>query len=140
MMTCFRAMGTSLLVLFCLAPAGCSTKTDVVQSETENLSKIRGAYEEAVARLGRPPRNLNELTPSLRKVGDPGELLRSRTGEPYEIVWGVNPRKFSQKASFPGIIAYEKTGVNGKHYVVTSMGVAPLADEELSRIIAAQKQ
>jgi hypothetical protein len=42
MMNWFRALGASLLVLFCLAPAGCSTKTAVVQTETENLSKIRG--------------------------------------------------------------------------------------------------
>lgn len=135
----FRAANTSLLILFCLSPAGCSTKTDVVQKETENLRKIGAAYEEAFVRLGRPPRTMNELAPSLRKVGEPEELLRSRTGEPYEIVWGVNPRGFSRKANFPNIIAYEKTGVNGTHYIVTSMGVAPLPDEELSRILAAQK-
>jgi hypothetical protein len=126
------------LVVFGLAPAACSRRPDVVSAETENLSKIRGAYEAASAQLHRPPRGMEELTPHLRKVGAPDELLRSRTGEPFRIVWKTDPRGFSRKANYPNIIAYESTGVNGQHYVVTSMGVAPLTDEELARILAAQ--
>ena len=111
----------------------------VLLSETENLAKVREAYNAAYAGLKRGPKNMNELTPYLKKVGNPDELLRSRSGEPYEIVWGVNPRGFSKQAESPIVIAYEKTGVGGKHYVATAMGVVILSDEELARVIGAQK-
>jgi hypothetical protein len=142
MLRWFRAPGMSLFILVFLSPLGCSNKKldmEVVQKETENLRKVYDAYVAASGQLRRPPQNMDELTPYLRKAGTPEELLRSRTGEPYEIVWKVNPRGFSQKASYPNILAYEKTGVNGSHYIVTSMGVASVSDEELSRILAAQK-
>jgi hypothetical protein len=56
----------------------------VVTKETGNLRKVREAYVTATKQLGRPPRNMDELTPSLKQIGDPQELMRSRTGEPYE--------------------------------------------------------
>jgi hypothetical protein len=137
----FRLSGVFLLILLGLGTAGCTKKLDLeaLQKETENLRKVRDAYVAATTQLQRPPQNMNELTPHLRKQGSPEEMLRSRTGEPYEIVWKTDPNRFSKKASYPNIIAYEKTGVNGMHYVATSMGVAAISDEELSRVLAAQK-
>jgi hypothetical protein len=127
------------LLLACLWSGSCSSKPDVVTSETVNLSKVREAYLAAAKRLGRPPRNLDELKPSLQQIGDPQELLRSRTGEPLEIVWNRNPRGVSKKDNYPNILAYERFAVAGMHYIVTSMGVAPLSDEELTRRLAEQK-
>jgi hypothetical protein len=79
--------------------------------DTENLTSIRKAYMAATNRLGRPPKNLEELKSSLNVEGNADELLVSpNDGLPYVIVFGADPRKY--------VIAYEQKGVDGVRMVV----------------------
>jgi hypothetical protein len=90
---------------------GCSRSRGVASKDTENLTSIRKAYMAATTRLGRPPKNLEELEPSLKTEGNVDELLVSpNDGLPYIIVFGADPRRH--------VIAYEQKGADGVRMVV----------------------
>src|SRR2546423_7182702 len=66
--------------LLLLGAMGCgSSPTEVgeVPRSIQNLKQIGTAYLDAMARLERPPKNVEELKPSLKKFGDPAVILRS---------------------------------------------------------------
>ena len=122
-----------------LVLAGCSSSPAVKPDETQNLRKIQTAYDAAARQLGRPPANLDELRPHLASLGDADAILRSpRDGQPYVIVWGVDPRQ--ARTMPPPLVAYEKAGANGKHYALTVMGVVPMSDAELANVLPAGQQ
>jgi hypothetical protein len=101
-------------------------------SETENLSKIERAFDNATAKLGHPPANVEQLKPFLQEFGDAEQILRSpRDGEPYVIIYGVDIRKPFEMP--PPIWAHEKSGANGKRYVLTVMGSRSMTDEEFAK-------
>jgi len=79
--------------------------------DTENLAAIYKAYVAATDRLGHPPKNLEELKPSLAAEGSADQLLVSpNDGLPYIIVYGADYHKH--------VIAYEQKGVNGVRMAV----------------------
>jgi hypothetical protein len=79
--------------------------------ESENITAIRKAYVAATNRLGHPPKNLDELRPSLDAEGNADDLLISpNDGLPYVIVYGADPKKH--------VMAYEAKGVDGVRMVV----------------------
>lgn len=90
-----------------------------------NLVTLAGAYMHATDALKRPPGNLDELKPHLaRLVPDAETLLRSPRDEvDYVIVWGVDYRDMRYRqvdgpSGAGAIVAYEKIGRKGRHYVV----------------------
>jgi hypothetical protein len=100
-------------VLVSVAAGGCSGRGAPGGSskDTENLTSIRKAYMAATTRLGRPPKNLDELKPSLAAEGNVEELLISpNDGLPYVIIYGADPRKH--------VMAYEQKGADGVRMVV----------------------
>lgn len=99
-----------------------------------NLSYLAMAYSQYATQRGQPPRNIGDITPSLKKFGDPEELLRSpRDGKPYTIVWGVNRRQKPGTGGSPPVIAYEQEGKNGLRQVVDlSLRVRECSAEEIS--------
>ena len=107
-----RGLSFVFLALAPVASSGCSRGSDGAPSkDTENLTSVRKAYVAATNRLGRPPKNLEELRPSLMAEGNADELLVSpNDGLPYIIVFGADPRKH--------VIAYEQKGVDGVRMVV----------------------
>jgi hypothetical protein len=107
-----RGIAVVALALAALTLGGCSGGSGGAPSkDTENLTSIRKAYLAATNRLGRPPKNLDELKPSLNAEGNADELLVSpNDGLPYVIVFGADPRKH--------VIAYEQKGVDGVRLVV----------------------
>jgi hypothetical protein len=107
-----RGIAVFALALAALALGGCSRGSRGAPSkDTENLTSIRKAYVAATNRLGRPPKNLEELRPSLNDEGKFDELLVSpNDGLPYVIVFGADPRKH--------VIAYEQKGVDGVRMAV----------------------
>jgi hypothetical protein len=107
----------------------------VKASDTENLTRILAAYDQATRQLGRPPANLEEFRPFLTPYGNADEILRSpHDGQPYGVVWGVDVRKSSLHTMPPPTLAYERHGVNGKRYVLTVMGVVPMTEEEFAQL------
>jgi hypothetical protein len=107
----------------------------VKAAETENLTKILAAYDQATRQLGRPPANLEEFKPFLTPYGNADEILRSpHDGQPYGFVWGVNVQKSSLHTMPPSTLAYERQGVDGKRYVLTVMGIVPMTEEEFAQL------
>lgn len=103
-------------VLAGMGLAGCSPKPVVIGSskEFQNLIFIAQAYIDAAeGKLGRPPKNLDELKPFLEGMGNPSEILVSPNDSlPYAIVWDVKPGRSP--------LAYEQKGKDGQRIVVDS--------------------
>jgi hypothetical protein len=109
---------------------GCQSDTDKPPppKDSNNLRGIIRCYVTATGNLGRPPKNMDELKAVLvGLVDDPSPYFRStRDAEEYVVVWGL------QLDSVPAdtIIAYERTGVDGKRMVITRDGVAKEVTKE----------
>jgi hypothetical protein len=97
------------------------------------LQYIGVSYVRATLRLNRPPARLDELLPDLQELGKADQILVSpNDGQPFEIVWGVELRKLKARGSAVPILAYEKTGKNGKRHVLRGRTeVLEMTDSEL---------
>jgi hypothetical protein len=127
-------VGGLVLVLASLMATGCRPSAPGKDEHTSNLAHIGQAYDEATARLGRPPQDMDDLKPYLERYGRPDRILRSpHDGLPYVILWGRkigNPTFTSQP---PTLLAYEQQGVGGTRYVLTAAGVMSMTDDEFER-------
>jgi hypothetical protein len=128
-----------LLVLI-LPATGCGSGATVLPhtDAEKNLSWVVVAYQEAYSKLNRPPKNVEELTNSLKDFGDPEKLLVSpNDGEPFVIVWGVNPGQ-GGPTPYKGmwqIIAYDKKGKGGMRVVCDIRGHSiTIPEEDLSQL------
>ena len=129
------------LAVLLTALAGCrsSQEPEVIplSPAEKNLTYIALAYSDAYGQLGRGPKNAEELKPFLKVFGNPDELLVSpNDGQPYVVVWGVNPTggPTDYQGMFP-ILAYERKGANGKR-AVTDVRGRPLTvpEEDLPKL------
>jgi hypothetical protein len=114
--------------------AGCGSGPDVVPltSSEKNLTYIALAYKDAHGRLGHGPKDAEELKPFLKEFGDPEQLLTSpNDGQPYVVVWGVNPSggPTPYRQMFP-ILAYERKGAGGKRAITDIRGRPLTVPEE----------
>jgi hypothetical protein len=118
-----------------VALAGCGSDTDVVKfsNAEQELTCVAMAYGDAHSKLGRGPKDAEELKPFLKTFGDPDDLLVSpNDGQPYVIVWGVDPSRggpTDYKQMFP-ILAYEAAGSKGKRAVTDVRGRPMLIPSE----------
>jgi hypothetical protein len=106
---------------------GCSSSTHVVPlSDSEKqLTSVAMAYQDAHGKLGRGPKDAEELKPFLKEFGDPDQLLISPADkEPYVVIWGADPSRGSP-TDYQGmwqILAYEAKGQGGKRAVTDVRG------------------
>jgi len=128
-----NAVRLSCLLAF-LGGMGCGSgepKVAQVAESVQHLKKISAAYQEATAKLERPPENVEELKPFLKKFGDPATILHSSDdGQEYKIFWGVDFLNAKKGGVYP-VLAYEQQGKDGKRYVLLIRTVAHMTDEEL---------
>jgi hypothetical protein len=103
-----------LMLLPGLSACGTSSDPHIVPltPAEKRLTNIALAYADAEEKLGRPPRDADELKEFLKPFGNPDELLVSpNDGQPFVVIWGKKlaggPTPY--KGLFP-ILAYEKTG------------------------------
>jgi hypothetical protein len=128
-----------VLVVACATMfVGCrsgSTQVKEVDPIITQLNSIGQAYIKATEKLGRPPKNADEIKPALQEVGDPDKILHSVIdGEEFVIVWGVDPRRTPPKDGALPVLAYEKRGVGGKRYVLQMpTRVIAMTDDELNK-------
>jgi hypothetical protein len=114
--------------------AGCNSGPKVVPltASEKRLTSVALAYHEAHNKLGRGPKDAEELKPFLKEFGDPEELLTSpNDGQPYVVVWGVNP--VGGPTAYEGmwqILAYEQKGAGGKRAVTDVRGRPLTVPEE----------
>ncbi|TWT36583.1 hypothetical protein KOR34_14890 [Posidoniimonas corsicana] len=104
-------------------------------SDGDMLRGVVTSYRNATRELGRPPKDYSELEAIFAPVSNnPAEYLTSkRDGEKFVVVWGLN------LASSPPdtVVAYEKTGVDGKRMLVTIDGFTrEVTDTEISQLEA----
>jgi len=115
-------------------PIGCSSKPgDRPLSETEErLYTLGKAYIQASAKLNRGPKDFSEIQTFLPSDSS-SDLLRSPSdGQEFVILWGVDFNKLPAGANPYYIGAYEKTGKDGKRYVLRfPIGVITMTDDEL---------
>jgi hypothetical protein len=104
---------------------------DPDESSGERLHKIGLAINEATARLGRPPGNLDELRPYLREHGDPDRLVVSPVdGQPFVLLWGIDVRS----AAYDTVLGYEQIGTGGRRFVLTASTVLQMTDDEFAKV------
>jgi hypothetical protein len=129
-----RTAGAHCLAL--LAVLGCSSAKGPgeLRPEEKAIVTVGLAYRDASAALKRGPANLEELTPYLKKYGDPDQLLVSPSdGQPYQIIWGLIPSRPAKSFQTQRLLAYEKSGKDGKRYALDCMlKVHHVSDKELS--------
>jgi len=122
-------LGAGVMLTATTGCSGCGQSSNVYvvplsPSET-NLKNIALAYMDAHEKLGRGPKNAEELKPFLKEFGNPDELLVSPNDqEPYVIIWGVDPGR-GGPTEYEGmwqILAYEKKGTGGKRAVTDIRG------------------
>jgi hypothetical protein len=106
-----------------------------------NLQRIGAAYA-AVAARGRPPRNAADLARDLQAGPDqtnPSDLLRSpNDNQEYVIVWGVDFRALAMQrgGNVDVVLAYERTGKDGKRLVLKPPALVSLMTDEEFRAAA----
>jgi hypothetical protein len=122
--SCWLYRGLTLGAIVGLAGCGSGPNVIPLSKAEKSLTNIALAYGEAHARLGRGPKDAEELKPFLKEFGNPDELLISpNDGEPFVVVWGANPRggPTEYKQMFP-ILAYEHKGTRGKRALTDIRG------------------
>jgi hypothetical protein len=135
--TAKRVLQARLLIVpatLLAAIAGCGEEVHVVPltAAEQELTYVALAYTDAHERLGRGPKDADELKPYLKPFGDPEDLLVSpNDGEPYVVVWKANPvgGPGEYMGMFP-ILAYEQKGTGGKRAVTDVRGRPLTVPEE----------
>jgi len=134
---CARYKPILSLALAMLSGCGSSDSQPVVKelnASQDNLRSIRAAYLQVVQTSGRP-QGANDLVPALKKFGDPDTILVSPAdGQPYVIVWGIDPMSPSMVGK---IWAYERNGKDEKRWVIDHRHVREMSDEEFGKAIIA---
>jgi hypothetical protein len=129
-----RAIAYISLLLAGPVLAGCAAKPVSVDPPkgVQNLSRIATAYIDAEGRLGRPPKDVEELKPLLKDLGNPDEMLSSpNDGLPYTILWNVSVKNSRRNP----VLAYEQKGKDGKRLVVDGrMMPWSVSDDQFERL------
>jgi hypothetical protein len=122
-----------LLVLGC-SPA--KPDRGDLSKEEQAILNVALAYRDASNALQRGPASEKDLKPYLKSYGDPDQVLVSpNDGQPYQFTWGLIPSRPSKSAIGQRYLVYEKTGKDGKRYVVDLMlQVHHLSDQEFSSV------
>jgi hypothetical protein len=126
-------LGSLLIVPGCSRP----TASPLAPAE-ERLLKFGNAYINATYQnQGRAPRSFDEIKKYLEGE-DTADYMRSPgDGEPFVVHWGVDFTNIVSSGPDPfTIAAYERTGVDGKRWVLRfPRSVVQMTDEELRKAV-----
>lgn len=129
----YRAASVVLLAAFSAVGCTSSEPSPPPPNDGNNMRGIISYYSTATSQLGRPPQNMNELKAVLAgAVADPSPFFRStRDGQEYVVVWGLRLGTLPLNT----IVAYERTGVNGKRMVMQLNGIPiEVTQEEFAKL------
>jgi hypothetical protein len=117
-------------------PIGESSSPETLNPEEEAIHHVSLAYREACTALKKAPTGVKDLKPFLKQYGDPDHVLISpNDGQPYEIAWGTMPMRPPRNTKANPVLISEKTGKDGKRYVVDFMlRVRHVTDEEFQTL------
>lgn len=127
--------GWALAVALLAVSVGCQAEARKapVATDTNLLRGVVRCYAVAARDLGRPPQKMDELAAVLAPAtDDPMQYLRSlRDGQEFVVVWGLELDNYSPNT----ILAYERTGMDGKRMVVNLNGdVTEVSSEEFEKL------
>jgi hypothetical protein len=120
-------LGGLALLLASLVGCGPSVHVVPMTPAEKNLTHVLMAYSDACGRLGRGPKNVEELKPFLKELNISEDVLVSpNDGEPFVIVWGAGiqggPTEY--KGMFQ-ILGYESKGT-ARGRVVADVRCVPM--------------
>ncbi len=130
----------ALSVLFLSVASGCFSRPDNVERENSTIKPLAVAYGSYISsHRGVPPANEEGFRQHLQNTWENLKnfhqltsvddlLISNRDKQPYVILYGdvTGPKG---PAGMP-VVAYEKTGVNGKRFVASSLGAIEEVDEK----------
>jgi hypothetical protein len=114
-----------------LIAIGCSSRptipADTVAPSDIALTKLGQLYRQAEEKLGRPPKNADDLKPFAAEFGDLDSLLTSPNDhQKFVVAWGT-PLVSAPDQEL--VVIYEKTGTKGYRHVLTPSGTRVLSDD-----------
>lgn len=126
---CFIKWGVILV-----AAVGCGGPTEETIEQrgasSDNFRVIETAYRAALTESKRAPKNRKELAKHLPEGIDAEQLFISpQDDKPFVVVWGTDLETTSPE---PVVYGYEAEGANGNRFVLTTMGVMEMTDEDFS--------
>ncbi len=99
---------------------------------SDNLRILERAYRTALDQTRQPPKSRDDLVRHLPADTDVEQLLVSpHDDQPFVIVWGTDLTKLMTSPR-PIVFAYESQGRDGNRFVLTTMGVMELTDEDFA--------
>lgn len=122
---------SSLFLVFVFA--GCSPDPVVVGKQGEsvdNLMEIQSAYWQFAEEKRKPPANKEDIMPLIPADRQATIFNSPRDGKPYKIYWGASVEETNFEN--PTIIVHEQDGADGKRYVLSTVGVMVIEDDEFS--------
>jgi hypothetical protein len=129
-------------LLVCLGGLGCGGSGEpppAVAAGGESylhLRTIKSAYMNATRALDRPPQNLEELMPFLKKLADPSIILRSPDdGEEYKILYGVDVFNAQREDRRWPVLAFEQRGKDGMRWVLEVKEARRQSDEDFKKAL-----
>jgi len=139
-------LGMTLIAL----AAGCGSDSALNSPTAQRMSGLANAYLDHIVGANGPPANETAFKKHLRGLRasvqydykiDPNNIdasfVSDRDKEPLVVMYGTGPGKISGDSK--KVIAYEKTGKNGKRLVVFASTKVDLVDEaELERLKSAK--
>jgi hypothetical protein len=124
------------LIATLIAVAGCGPSAEeAMEKETSHLRLLAHYYIRSISDTGRRPKNEQELKDyisknaqeTLQRLGVESVdavFVSERDGQPFVVLYGPKPQ-----GATVDVVAYEKTGVDGKRQVATSLGPIREVDE-----------
>jgi hypothetical protein len=117
-----------------VAVAGCSGGGGSASEDVGQMTALASQFARATATVGRPKneqefkqyldKNASHLIERLQLSSMDDLFVSQRDGERYVVLYGPKP-----KEGDPEVVAYEKTGVDGKRQVGFLLGTVKTVDE-----------
>lgn len=123
-----------MVVLVLSGGCGGPTEETIEQRgvSSDNFRIIERAYRTALQKTRRAPKTRAELAKHLPQGSDVEQLFVSpRDDKPFVVVWGTDLNKMMTNPE-PVVYGYEADGADGSRFVLTTMGVMEMTDEDFT--------
>jgi hypothetical protein len=145
---------TLAVAVFGCAPTGAPPQK--LEPTRENLLLIAEGYRKAEVALKRAPKARADIAPFMDSEDPDSVFVSPRDHQPYVVLWGTETMKMGSGSPVPPpkvekdkarqyippspMLAYEKTGAEGKRYVLFALGnIIPLGEDDFKKALEANR-